>query len=142
MKLCIISSAGGHFLEINQLKLAYSKYEHYIVTILREDTRGKADYYITDIGRNPVNAFINAIESLRILLKENPTVIITTGAGTVIFSCLFGKMLGKKIIFLESFCRTRKLSFTGKILKLFADKFLVQWKELAVNKAEYWGKVI
>ena len=50
-------------------------------------------------------------------------------------------LLDVDIVFVESFCRVKKLSLTGRILYFFADKFIVQWPDL-VNKyprAEYLG---
>ena len=38
-----------------------------------------------------------------------------------------------KIIFVESICRVKTLSLTGKILLRFADHVLVQWPDLAVK---------
>lgn len=35
-----------------------------------------------------------------------------------------------KIVFVESVCRTRGLSITGRILYPVADRFLVQWPQL------------
>jgi len=53
--------------------------------------------------------------------------------------------LSSKIIFVESICRTRTLSLTGKIvyhLRL-ADTLFVQWPELQASypRATYSGRV-
>ena len=46
-----------------------------------------------------------------------------------------------QIVYVESFARVKSLSVTGKLLYLFADRFIVQWPELAraYAKAEYHG---
>lgn len=45
---------------------------------------------------------------------------------------------------MESFARVTALSLSGKILIYFADRFLVQWPELAKRypKAEYVGILV
>ena len=47
------------------------------------------------------------------------------------------------LIFIESFCRVKSLSLTGKLLYYFVDKFIVQWENLQIkySKAEYIGKI-
>lgn len=35
-----------------------------------------------------------------------------------------------RIIFVESFCRVKSLSMTGRLLYYFADRFIVQWPGL------------
>jgi polysaccharide biosynthesis protein len=65
-----------------------------------------------------------------ILLKKKPDIIISTGALVTYPICLLGKILGKKIVYIESFARVDKASLTGKLMYKIADLFIVQWKEL------------
>ena len=45
-----------------------------------------------------------------------------------------------KLLYVESFCRVKSLSLTGKLLKPIVDKFIVQWPDLATDrKTEYFG---
>lgn len=48
------------------------------------------------------------------------------------------------MVFVESMCRVKTLSLSGKIMYHFADHFLVQWKQLQVNfpKAIYLGRLV
>lgn len=60
----------------------------------------------------------------------------------ICYSAFALKVLGiyyPKIIFVESFCRVEKLSFSGMLLYPIVDKFIVQWEGLArrYSKAEY-----
>eukprot|EP01031_Cornospumella_fuschlensis_P032110 gene32109-38831_t len=45
------------------------------------------------------------------------------------------------ILYVESFCRVQHLSLTGKLLYPIADRFIVQWEDLAekYSRAEYLG---
>ena len=47
------------------------------------------------------------------------------------------------IVFIESFCRVKKLSLTGTLLYHISDIFLVQWKQLAniYKKSRYIGDI-
>ncbi|XP_023715667.1 UDP-N-acetylglucosamine transferase subunit ALG14 homolog [Cryptotermes secundus] len=74
--------------------------------------------------------------SLPIMLKKRPEVIICNGPGTCIPICVIAFMMrvlyitDTKIVFVESICRVKTLSLSGKILLLFADIVLVQWPKL------------
>ncbi len=66
------------------------------------------------------------------MCKEKPDVIISTGALATVPFCIAGKLMKKKVIYIESFARVDSPSLTGKImykLKL-ADLFIVQWVEM------------
>ena len=56
--------------------------------------------------------------------------MITTGALIAYPFCVIGKMMGAKIIYVESFARVKKPSLTGKLLYPFADLFIVQWEDM------------
>jgi beta-1,4-N-acetylglucosaminyltransferase len=45
-------------------------------------------------------------------------------------------------MYVESFARVRSLSLTGKILRFFVDKFIVQWNENVVRGAHFQGWLI
>jgi UDP-N-acetylglucosamine:LPS N-acetylglucosamine transferase len=80
-----------------------------------------------------------------ILIKEKPDIVISTGAEIAIPSFVFAKIMRIKTIYLESWCRVKTKSGTGRILYFIADVFLVQWPNL-INKygkkAYYKGGVI
>ena len=91
-------------------------------------------YYLMQVNRQEWNMIlkmlVNSLRSLRILSKEKPDVIITTGALAVIPLCILAKKRGVKLIYIESFARVRTESRTGKLLYKYADRFYVQWKYL------------
>ena len=74
---------------------------------------------------------------LILLWKNRPKLLLCNGPGTCVPPCLvawlFNKFLRKKtkIVFVESICRIKTVSLSGKILRYFADICLVQWQELA-----------
>jgi UDP-N-acetylglucosamine:LPS N-acetylglucosamine transferase len=134
VKICIAASAGGHLKEIIQLKRIYAKKEHYFVTLKRPDgesliTNEKV-FFVECPARNPIKFIINFLQSLKIFLKENPDIIISTGADTALATCYIAKIFRKKIIYIESFCRPSRPSITGRLIYPIADLFLYQWKEV------------
>lgn len=150
LKICVACSAGGHLTEILQIKKAYDRYDNFYITFKRENSLELAKiervYFVTDPEKS-FKKFIKCfIETFRILFKERPTVIISTGAGVAVPACFIGKFLFKnKLIFIESFCRITKSSLSGKLIYHISDLFFVQWKKLLKyygSKAIYHGAVV
>lgn len=141
LKICLVSSSGGHYEQLMKLRVLLDKYSGIIVT---EKTliNNKADYYFPQVNRKEIKTIFRMIniifKSIKILLKERPDVIISTGALSCIPICLIGKILGKKIIFIESFAKVNSPTLTGKYIYKFADMFIIQWEELK----EYYPNAI
>ncbi|MEK6973441.1 MAG: PssD/Cps14F family polysaccharide biosynthesis glycosyltransferase [archaeon] len=147
MKICLAASAGGHLTELLQLEKAWQGKECFFVSDKRLNAMGLAKkervYFLKCPKRNPLNLIINLWQALAAYLKERPDFVISTGADTAIPFCIIAKIFGSKIIFIESFCRIKEKSLSGKIMEKHADLFLVQWKEnLRIYKnAEFCGSV-
>jgi beta-1,4-N-acetylglucosaminyltransferase len=133
MKIGMVCSSGGHLIELMALKEALKKYDKFWVTfkspITKSTLKGEKFYLVDDPRRNLLKFIPLFFQSLSIFLKEMPDMVMTTGAGVAIPFCLIAKLLGKKLVFIESFARTKTPSMTGKILYPFSDLFLVQWRE-------------
>jgi UDP-N-acetylglucosamine:LPS N-acetylglucosamine transferase len=117
-----------------QLEPFYRKHEHFFITFRRPDSESLAKkervYFIERPARNPLKTVWTFFQGLRILLKENPDVIVSTGADVAVPVCIAGKLLKKKIIFIESFCRPFVPGWSGRIVYNFADLFIYQWLDL------------
>lgn len=150
-KICLVSSTGGHFMELMQLLPALEGYHFYIVTEKNPSTISIVEkyphYYLLQQQRRGwmflFKFTYNIIMSVIYLLKEKPAIVITTGAGASYPTCKCAKMMGKKIIYIESFAKLNNESVTGKMIYPFADKFFVQWPEMlsVYPNAEYHGTV-
>lgn len=140
MKLALICSSGGHLVELLPVGNALKEYNKFWVTFFSEITKktliGEKFYFVVDPRRNLLRFLILFLQSLIIFLKEKPDVVITTGAGVAIPFCIISKFFGKKVIFIESLCRTKSPSLTGRILYYFSDLFFVQWE----SNLKFYGK--
>ena len=136
-KVCFIASSGGHFEQLMMLKPLMKKYDSLIVTEKTNYSVSNSEfntYYLHQVNRRE-KSFIfkmigNSLKTLKILISERPDVVISTGALATIPMCLFGKIFGKKIIFIESFAKVNSQTLTGKLVYKFADRFYVQWEEM------------
>lgn len=151
-RVMFISSTGGHLNEMMQLKGLFNKYDYYIVTEKTKSNMNLLDKYKGRVSflvfgtkdfmlTYPFKLIYNCFKSLFIYLKVHPDYIITTGTHTAGPMCCIGKILGSRIIYIESFANISTKTSTGKLIYHFADKFIVQWdnmKKLYPN-AEYGG---
>ncbi|MDF2013283.1 PssD/Cps14F family polysaccharide biosynthesis glycosyltransferase [Priestia megaterium] len=151
MKICLVSSTGGHLIELKKIIPAVEKHDFFFVTEhseMSDELKSQYKvYFLIQQERKNISLFkniiINLFKSINILFKENPKVIISTGAGAVFPICLFGKLLGKKIVYVESFAKVDSPSLTGKLVYKFADEFYIQWENLEkfYPKAKYRGSL-
>lgn len=150
MKACFIASSGGHWEELMCIKDIAA--EHDTVYITEEGGQAKDSgfetmYVLPQINRRQkdfVWKFLKLIISAgRIVNHEKPDFIVTTGALIAFPFCLYAKLMGSKIIYIESFARVDSRSLTGRLVYPFADLFLVQWESLLplYPKAKYVGGI-
>ncbi|MCI5789630.1 MAG: UDP-N-acetylglucosamine transferase subunit ALG14 [Tenericutes bacterium] len=136
-----ISSTGGHLNEMLQLKELFEKYDYYIVTEktksnlnLKNKYKNKVSFLVYGTKDHmlvyPFKLIYNTFKSLFIYLKVHPDYIVTTGAHTAGPMCCIGKLLGSRIIYIETFANITTKTVTGKCLYPIADKFIVQWESM------------
>lgn len=125
---------GGHLTHLYMLKEFWKDKDRFWVTFDKEDARSILEnekviacYYPTN--RNIKNLIKNTFLAIKVLLKERPDLIISSGAAVAVPFFYIGKILGAKLIYIEVFDRIDKPTVTGKLVYPIVDKFIVQWEE-------------
>ena len=142
-KVCLVSSCGGHLAELRALHEAYEDLDHFFVVNdqieLPGDMKGRT-YFIVHSERD-LKTLVNVFEAFRILRRERPDVILSTGAGPAVPFAVVGKLLGIPNIFVEISAQVYKPSLTGRIMYKLADHFYYQWPALSnfFPRATYGG---
>ncbi len=137
IKICFASSSGGHYEQLMMLKPLMKKYDSFVVTESTQynsKIKNEKTYYLRQVNRQE-NKFIlsmifNTFKSFRILMKEKPDLVVCTGVLATIPLCLLIKIMGKKLVYIESFAKVSSPTKTGKLLYNFADQFYVQWESM------------
>lgn len=132
--ICVVSSCGGHLTEVRRLKESYGHLPHFYVlndqALLPDDMIDRT-YFISHSERD-WRLLLNFWEAFRILRRERPRVILSTGAGPVVPFAIVGKLFfGIRVIFVETITRVARPSLTGRIMYRIADDFFYQWTSLA-----------
>ena len=147
MKICLVCSHGGHLSEMLQLKEAFEGHETFFITYDSPRTRGLTGrkYLLRNIGTNPLVMGQAFLSTFRILCRERPKMIVSTGSEIAIPAFYLAKLFRVRTIFIETWTRIVQPSGTGRIVYPVADVFLVQWERLLTQygkKAKYEGAVI
>ncbi len=136
-KVCFVASSGGHLEEISQLRKIASMYESFLVTEKSDfEVKNfcKRRSYIYQMNRREL-LFLPKflwlfVKAWKILRRERPDYVITTGALVAYPFCVLAKAMKKKVVYLESFARVNHASLTGKLLYKHVDLFIVQWEDM------------
>lgn len=151
-KVLFICSVGGHLTQMLQLKDMFDNYDYLLVTEKTDVTVSLKEKYNVKFfkycnGSNFIKYFfinvINAFNSIFTFIKFRPDVIVSTGANTSVPMCYLGRLFGKKVIFIESFAKSRGKTLSGKLVYPIASIFVVQWESMLeyYPKAKFWGGI-
>lgn len=135
MKVCLVGSSGGHLTHLYMLKPFWKDKQRFWVTFDKEDANSTLEgekvyhcYFPTN--RNIKNLIKNTFLAIKVLRKEKPDLIISSGAAVAVPFFWLGKLRGSKTVYIEVFDRIDKSTITGKLVYPVTDKFIVQWEEM------------
>lgn len=149
MKVCLAASAGGHLTQLLRVSESWQGHDVFFVTttdVVRNKLKDRGDVYVVgECNReHPLRVIAVFRRCLAAVFREHPDVVISTGAAPGMLICLVAKLLGAKIVWLDSIANTERLSMSGRMIRPFADLILSQWPEVAdlYSNVEYVGEVI
>lgn len=146
-RLLVVASNGGHLVQLLRLRKAYQEFDLTMVsTSETAPSKMAVDnyFYVQDSNFSEKLALvITAIQTLKIVLKVRPKVVLTTGAAPGLFCVLWARMLGRKAIWIDSIANTDELSLSGKVARKLTKHCYSQWEEVAIkNNIGYFGAII
>ncbi len=149
MKVCVVASAGGHMSQLLKLTNSWQVYETCYVTttsVVQEKLQKYGKVYIVGESNreHPLRVIWVLMRCINVILHERPDVVISTGAAVGCITCFLGKLLGARVIWIDSITNVERISLSGRMVRHIADLFLVQWPELAkqYSNVEYAGTVV
>jgi len=149
LRVCLVASAGGHLSQLLRLADTWKGYEAAYVTTTevmqnKLSKYGKV-YIVGECNRqHPIRVIKVLVRCIKAVLRERPDVVISTGAAVGCITCFLGKLLGAKVVWIDSITNVERISLSGRMVRHIADLFLVQWPELQnrYKNVEYVGQVI
>jgi beta-1,4-N-acetylglucosaminyltransferase len=138
MKICLVCNPGGHFLQLQLLREAWAGCEVFYVlgrspALDGRGTVGLGRCYFLRLSdrKRPMSVLLNIWDSLRILLRERPDAIVSTGASIAVPVCYVGRALRIPVIWVDSMANTKRLSLSGRLARFVARRVYTQHAPLA-----------
>jgi UDP-N-acetylglucosamine:LPS N-acetylglucosamine transferase len=146
-RVLAVASAGGHWVQLLRLRPAWEDCDIAYVTThpgYRDQVAPARFYTVKDANRwNKLGLLRQMLGIIRILLRERPQVIVSTGAAPGFFALRIGKLLGAKTCWIDSIANVEELSLSGQRVGPHADLWLTQWPHLAKESGpRYTGAVV
>ncbi len=146
-RLLAIASGGGHWVQLRRLVPAFdgfdvayvSTFDHYATQVA-----GHRYYVVPNASRFELKGFLpGALRAFRILRKERPDAIITTGSAPMLIFLMLGRLMGARTLWVDSLANPERMSSSGKIARRIAHETVSQWPEVAAAEGvRYWGTVL
>ena len=148
IRICLAASGGGHVRQLLDLAETWSIHDYFFVT---EDTAlGRSlakDHPVAFVAhyalgqarlghpfRMLAGAIRNFFQSIAIIARRRPDIVITTGAGAVFWVVLLARLTGAKLVLIESFARFDYPSKFGRMTGPLAHHKIIQAPALKA----YW----
>lgn len=146
-RVLAIASGGGHWVQLLRLAAAFDGCDVAYVTVneaYRQQVGDARFYAVNDATRwNKLGLVWMMLRLTRIILRERPDVIISTGAAPGYLGLRIGRWIGCRTVWVDSIANAEKLSLSGEKIGRFVDLWLTQWPHLAKPKGPlYAGAVL
>jgi UDP-N-acetylglucosamine:LPS N-acetylglucosamine transferase len=147
-QLLLVSSTGGHLLQLVALREAWEGLPRVWVTFDAADSRALLEgeevvHAHGPTNRNVVNLLRNLALAVRVVRRVRPVAIVTTGAGVAVPFGWVGRLFGARVVYVESLTRIEGPSLSYRLLRPCLARTYVQWPELerALPGARFHGTV-
>jgi UDP-N-acetylglucosamine:LPS N-acetylglucosamine transferase len=142
-KVLAVASSGGHWVQLRRVVPAFAESEVVYVTVIdsyRSQVPENRFYSVNDATRwDKLGLILLAFRLAWIIVKERPSVVISTGAAPGYFAVFLGRLFGAKTIWIDSMANIEDLSMSGSRAGRYADLWLTQWPHLAKAEGPHYG---
>jgi UDP-N-acetylglucosamine:LPS N-acetylglucosamine transferase len=141
-RVLAIASGGGHWVQLLRMRPAWegcdvafaTTHQDYVKDVAggENDPPRSRFYVFPDANRwEKLRLLRQLLAVARIVLKERPDVVISTGASAGYMAIRIAKLLGCRTIWVDSIANAEELSLAGRKVRPYADLWLTQWPHLA-----------
>jgi Oligosaccharide biosynthesis protein Alg14 like len=134
VKIMFVSSSGGHLVQLHRLEGWWGKHDRVWVTFDLPDAHSLLEgehmvFAHHPTTRNVPNALRNLGLAFRLLRRERPDVVVSSGAGVAFPFFLLARLFGMKTVYIEVYDRIDSPTLTGRLCHPISNLFLLQWEE-------------
>lgn len=135
--LLLVGSSGGHLAQLVALRPWWGPRRRTWVTFRTPDAQSQLEgerawwaYHPTT--RNLWHALRNLGLAFRVLRRERPDVVVSTGAGVAVPFFVAARIMRVPTVYIEVFDRIDSRSLTGRLCRPLSSLFCVQWEQQRV----------
>ncbi len=133
-RVLLVCSSGGHLAQLMRLRPWWTRHERSWACFELPDAAGLLDGERVTWVHHPTTRHLgnlgrNLVLALRVLTRDRPDVIVSTGAGAAVPFFWVGRVLGCRTVYLEVYDRIDSSTLSGRLCHPVTDLFLVQWPE-------------
>jgi UDP-N-acetylglucosamine:LPS N-acetylglucosamine transferase len=130
----LVASTGGHLAQLVALRPWWVRHRRTWVTFDKADARStlvgeRVVHAYHPTTRNVFNLLRNSFLAVRLVPREHPDVVVSTGAGVAVPFFLVARLMGIPTVYLEVFDRVESRTLTGRLCRPLTTAFCVQWRE-------------
>lgn len=134
MRVLLVCSSGGHLLLLHRLRPWWGRHERRWVTFDKLDAESllageTVAWAHHPTQRNIPNAVRNLALAWRLLRRERPDVLVSSGAGVAFPFFLIARALRIPTVYVEAYERLDAPSLTGRLCYPLSSLFVLQWEE-------------
>ncbi len=148
-RVMLVASTGGHLAQLTAMTQEFAGDSRLWVTFDKADARStlageRVVHAFHPTTRNLRTAVLNLVLAARVLRRERPEVVVSTGAGVALPFFLVARALGIPTVYLEVVDRVDSRTLTGRLCRPLSTRFCVQWPEQAAlyPGADVVGKML
>ena len=136
LRVLLVGSSGGHLAQLAALAPWTDGHDRHWVCFDTPDAVSvlageSVDWAYHPTTRSLRNLARNLGLAWRVLRRERPDVVLSTGAGVALPFFVLARLHGVPTVFLEVYDRLDTPTLTGRLVRPFASRMLVQWDEQA-----------
>jgi beta-1,4-N-acetylglucosaminyltransferase len=146
-RVLLVCSPGGHLQQMLALEPAWRGFSPTWVTLPAPDVQHLLKGQDVLLAHGPTNRSVakfvrNMAFAWRTVRDRDPHAILSTGAGLAAPFFIVGRLLGRRVVYVESLTRIKSLSLTGRLVYPLANAFFVQWPRVSRRRrVQYKGNV-
>lgn len=130
-RTCWAYSPGGHLAELERATTGIRFTDRFDVTFSGGRpplAAPRRTYLLCHPRRSAWRTLRNLLQSLVVVARERPALVISTGADVAVPVCLLARLLGARLVFIETAGELRP-TLSGRLVYPLADLFIVQWRD-------------
>jgi UDP-N-acetylglucosamine:LPS N-acetylglucosamine transferase len=133
-RVCLVGSSGGHLTHLLALEPWWRERDRSWVTFNMPDavsrlTDERVYWCRHPTNRNVPNLIRNTVLAFRVLRRERPDLVVSSGAAVAVSFAYVARLMRIKFVFIEVVDRVTSATLTGKLVRPVANLIIVQWPE-------------